>query len=68
MTTRTYLVEGMTCGHCVGSVTDQLNQVPGVTGVEVDLSSGQVTVESDGTVDDTAVTAAVEEAGYEVAA
>ena len=68
MATRTYLVEGMTCGHCVGSVTDQLDQVPGVTGVEVDLSSGQVTVESDGTVDDAAVTAAVQEAGYEVVA
>lgn len=67
MTTRTYIVDGMTCSHCVGSVTDQLNQLPGVTGVDVDLTSGQVTVESDGTVDDTAVTAAVQEAGYEVA-
>ena len=67
MATRTYLVEGMTCSHCVGSVTEELNRVPGVTGVEVDLSSGQVTVESDGTVDAAAVTAAVQEAGYEVA-
>ena len=67
MATRTFLVEGMTCSHCVGSVTDQLNQIPGVTSVEVDLSSGQVTVESDGTVDAAAVTAAVQEAGYEVA-
>ena len=68
MTTRTYVVEGMTCSHCVGSVTEQLNQVPGVTGVEGDLTSGQVTVESDGTVNDSAVAAAVQEAGYEVAA
>jgi len=58
----TYTVTGMTCGHCVSSVTEEVTAVPGVTGVQVDLESGRLTVE--GTVDESAVQAAVEEAGY----
>jgi copper chaperone len=67
MSTATYTVVGMTCGHCVSSVTEEVSQVNGVTGVEVDLASGAVTVTSDAPVDADAVRAAVEEAGYEVA-
>ena len=67
MTTTTYTVAGMTCGHCVSAVTEEVSTVPGVTGVEVDLASGGLTVTSEAPVDDTAVRAAVEEAGYEVA-
>ena len=67
MSTATYTVVGMTCGHCVSAVTEEVTQVPGVTGVEVDLASGRLTVTSDATVDDDAVRAAVDEAGYEVA-
>jgi copper ion binding protein len=67
MTTATYTVVGMTCGHCVNAVTEEVGTVAGVTGVEVDLASGGLTVTSDAPVDDTAVRAAVEEAGYEVA-
>jgi copper chaperone len=67
MSTATYTVVGMTCGHCVSSVTEEVSQVAGVTGVEVDLASGAVTVTSDAPVADDAVRAAVEEAGYEVA-
>jgi copper chaperone CopZ len=67
MSTATYTVVGMTCGHCVSSVTEEVSQVAGVTGVEVDLASGAVTVTSEAPVDDDAVRAAVEEAGYEVA-
>jgi copper chaperone len=67
MSTATYTVVGMTCGHCVSSVTEEVSQVDGVTGVEVDLASGAVTVTSDAPVDADAVRAAVEEAGYEVA-
>ena len=67
MTARTYTVHGMTCGHCVGSVTEHVRQVEGVTDVDVDLASGRLTVESEGDLEDTAVTAAVREAGYEVA-
>jgi len=67
MTTATYAVTGMTCGHCVSAVTEEVTQVPGVTAVDVDLASGRVTVTSDAPVDDDAVHAAVDEAGYEVA-
>ncbi len=67
MTTTTYTVVGMTCGHCVSAVTEEVSTVPGVTGVDVDLASGGLTVTSEAPVDDTAVRAAVEEAGYEVA-
>ncbi|GGL41510.1 heavy-metal-associated domain-containing protein [Planomonospora parontospora] len=64
--TTTYTVAGMTCGHCVSSVTEEVSTVPGVTGVDVDLATGRVSVDSDGPVDDAAITAAVAEAGYEV--
>ncbi|MEU0564609.1 heavy-metal-associated domain-containing protein [Nonomuraea sp. NPDC005983] len=66
MTTSTYTVKGMTCGHCVSSVTEEVGQVPGVAGVEVDLATGLVTVTGEGALDDAAIAAAVEEAGYEV--
>jgi copper chaperone len=65
--TATYRVTGMTCGHCVNAVTEEVSQVSGVTAVDVDLASGGLTVTSDAPVDETAVRAAVEEAGYEVA-
>ena len=67
MSTATYTVVGMTCGHCVNSVTEEIGQVPGVTDVNVDLASGALTVRSEADVDDSAVRAAVEEAGYQVA-
>jgi copper chaperone len=67
MTTATYTVKGMTCDHCVRAVTEEIGKLAGVTGVDVDLASGRVTVAGGGTVDDAAVRAAVEEAGYEVA-
>jgi copper chaperone len=66
--TSTYTVKGMTCEHCVRSVTEEVSAVAGVSGVDVDLASGRVTVASDRPVDDAAVRAAVEEAGYEVVA
>ena len=65
--TRTFTVQGMTCGHCVSSVTEEVSEVPGVQGVDVVLESGAVTVTSDGPVDESAVKAAVEEAGYSLA-
>ncbi len=66
MTTASYTVVGMTCGHCVASVTEEVSAVPGVGAVEVDLESGGLTVTSDAPVDEAAVRAAVEEAGYSV--
>jgi len=67
MTTQTYTVTGMTCSHCVNSVSSEVSQIPGVTGVHVDLGAGTVTVTSDQPLDETAVAAAVDEAGYELA-
>jgi copper chaperone CopZ len=67
MTTATYTVVGMTCGHCVTAVTEEVSEVPGVTGVDVDLASGNLTVTSEAPVEESAVRAAVEEAGYQVA-
>jgi copper chaperone len=67
VTTSSYTVVGMTCGHCVNAVTEEVAQLPGVTAVDVDLASGGLTVTSDAPVDETAVRAAVEEAGYVVA-
>ncbi|GAA3644774.1 heavy-metal-associated domain-containing protein [Nonomuraea antimicrobica] len=66
-TTATYTVKGMTCGHCVSSVKEEVGEVAGVTQVEVDLATGLLTVDSDGSVDPAKIVAAVEEAGYEVA-
>jgi len=67
MSTASYTVVGMTCAHCVSAVTEEVSQLPGVSGVDVDLASGGLTVTSDAPVTDDAVRAAVEEAGYEVA-
>ena len=64
--TRTYTVTGMTCGHCVASVTEEVREIPGVQDVTVDLATGSVAVLSAGPLDDAAVQAAVEEAGYQL--
>ena len=66
--TATFIVTGMTCSHCVAAVRDEVGKVDGVTGVDIDLASGRVTVASLGPVEPAAVSAAVEEAGYEVTA
>ena len=67
--TTTIQVTGMTCGHCVSAVTEELTQLPGVTDVTIDLVAGgssPVTVTSEQPLDDAAVAAAVDEAGYEL--
>ncbi|WP_439680243.1 heavy-metal-associated domain-containing protein [Embleya sp. MST-111070] len=66
--TSTYTVTGMTCGHCVSSVKAEVGKIDGVTEVAVDLASGRVTVTSDAALADTAVAAAIDEAGYELVA
>jgi copper ion binding protein len=65
-TTKTYTVTGMTCSHCVSSVSSEIGQISGVDDVRVDLANGTVTVTSEQPVDDAAVAAAVDEAGYEL--
>jgi copper chaperone CopZ len=66
-TTENYVVAGMTCGHCVMSVTEELTAVQGVTDVHVDLASGKVRVTSEQPVSTEQVRKAVEEAGYSLA-
>jgi copper chaperone len=65
-TVREYTVNGMTCDHCVLSVTEEVGEVAGVEQVDVELASGRLVVRGTGISDD-AVKAAVAEAGYEVA-
>ncbi|ORA31972.1 heavy-metal-associated domain-containing protein [Mycobacterium aquaticum] len=67
MSIQTITVTGMTCGHCASSVREEVGGIPGVTGVDVDLATGRVTIESDAHVDAGAIDAAVAEAGYQVA-
>jgi copper chaperone CopZ len=66
MTTTTYKISGMTCGHCVSAVSSELGGLPGVRDVRVDLAAGTAAVTSDQPLDPAAVRAAVDEAGYEV--
>ncbi len=62
--TLTYRVDGMTCGHCKASVTEEVQGVAGVRSVDVDLETKLVRVAGDG-IDPAAVVAAIDEAGYE---
>lgn len=64
--THTYLVKGMTCGHCRVAVHEEVSQVDGVAAVEVDLDRGLLEVRGEG-FNQEAVAAAVNEAGYELA-
>ena len=57
-------VAGMTCGHCVAAVRDELTALPGVREVDVELATGAVTVVSAQPLDPTELAAAVDEAGY----
>ncbi|MEN9711002.1 MAG: hypothetical protein RL441_994 [Actinomycetota bacterium] len=68
MSTQTFTVTGMTCGHCVNSVTEEVGEIAGVTAVDVVLETGAVTVTAEGDVDSDAVKAAVAAAGYTVTA
>ena len=66
-TSATYHVEGMTCQHCVAAVTQELGDLDGVTGVEVELDPqgvSTVRVDSERALADDDVRAAVDEAGY----
>ena len=63
MSTRTYSVEGMSCEHCVSAITGEVGKVAGIDDVAVDLDAKTVTVTGE-TLDDAAVRAAVDEAGY----
>ncbi|MGW7243142.1 heavy-metal-associated domain-containing protein [Streptomyces sp. NPDC054804] len=64
--TAVYKVTGMSCGHCEGSVSAEISELPGVSSVKAVASSGEVTVVSAGPLDEEAVRAAVDEAGFEL--
>jgi copper chaperone len=71
MTTTTYSVAGMTCGHCTAAVTEELGKLIGVKDISIDLVAGgtsAVHVTSESALDEAAVREAVDEAGYELAA
>lgn len=63
-TTTEYQVTGMTCGHCEGAIRSEVSEIDGVTGIEVSAQSGRLAVTAEQPVDDAAVIAAVDEAGY----
>lgn len=66
MTESAYTVKGMTCQHCVASVTEEISELPGVRQVDVALDTGLVTVTSEAPLSPEDVRSAVSEAGYEL--
>ncbi|GAA2469813.1 heavy-metal-associated domain-containing protein [Streptomyces thermolineatus] len=64
--TAVYNVTGMTCGHCEKAVTEEVSALPGVAEVKADAAGGTVTVVSENPLEEDAVRAAVDEAGYEL--
>lgn len=70
MSSKTINVDGMTCGHCVNAVTEELSKIPGVTAVNIELHAGEispVTITTGNEISDADIAAAVEEAGYSIA-
>ncbi|MEV5450971.1 heavy-metal-associated domain-containing protein [Streptomyces sp. NPDC052535] len=64
--TTVYKVSGMSCGHCEGAVSGEISEIAGVGSVQAVASTGEVTVASEAPLDDAAVRAAVDEAGFEL--
>lgn len=67
MSTTEYTVTGMSCGHCESSVREEIGEIGGVEVVSVSAETGKLVVSSDRPIDDAAVLAAVDEAGYQAA-
>ncbi|WP_018179275.1 heavy-metal-associated domain-containing protein [Jongsikchunia kroppenstedtii] len=65
-TTTTVTVTGMTCGHCVASVREEVGELAGVSSVDVDLASGRVDITSEAPLDSDDIARAVSDAGYQV--
>ncbi|MFD3731179.1 heavy-metal-associated domain-containing protein [Streptomyces sp. NPDC058632] len=64
--TAVYKVSGMSCGHCEGAVSGEISEIPGVASVKAVAATGEVTVVSAAPLDEEAVRAAVDEAGFEL--
>ena len=62
----TITVSGMTCGHCVNSVTEEISKISGVKEVKVDLDSGKVDITSESELAQADLSEAIQEAGYEI--
>lgn len=67
MTTTEFQVTGMSCGHCENAIREEVSQIAGITDIAVSATSGRLTVTTTGAVDEAAVIAAVDEAGYKAA-
>ncbi|GAA5038210.1 heavy-metal-associated domain-containing protein [Microbacterium fluvii] len=67
MTVTEFQVTGMSCGHCEQAVRTEVGKLAGVDGIDVSAQTGRLVVTSTGALDDTAVIAAVDEAGYDAA-
>ncbi len=67
MDVNSVMVAGMTCEHCATAVRTEISRLPGVTEVDVDVASGEVRIAGEALPDDTALRAAIETAGYEMA-
>lgn len=69
MLTKNISVDGMTCGHCVNAVTEEISKISGVTAVNIDLNAdgiSPVSITAESEISDTDIAAAVEEAGYSI--
>ncbi|MFD4621550.1 heavy-metal-associated domain-containing protein [Streptomyces sp. NPDC058475] len=64
--TAVYKVSGMSCGHCEGSVSSEIAEIADVSSVKAVASTGEVTVVSEAPLDEAALRAAVDEAGFEL--
>lgn len=64
--TQVFTIAGMTCGHCVASVTEEVSEIAGVSDVQVTLETGELKFTADVEIDKAVVAAAVAEAGYSV--
>ncbi|MEF9903979.1 heavy-metal-associated domain-containing protein [Streptomyces sp. P9-A2] len=64
--TTVYKVSGMSCGHCEGAVSGEISELPGVESVKAVATTGEVAVVSAAPLDEEAVRAAVDEAGFEL--
>ncbi|MEX1079145.1 MAG: heavy metal-associated domain-containing protein [Homoserinimonas sp.] len=64
MSTSEYQITGMTCGHCEMSIREEISQIPGIDEIQVSAQTGKLVVSSATSIEDAAVLAAVDEAGY----